>query len=122
MRCLHSSHTHRGPMALVLLGLLALLAPALRAQEASREAPPSATPNISLEQIFASGDFRGERFGPARWIDDGAGYTTLESSESREGGRDIVRYDTESGERSILVSAARLVPPGATDPLSIHNY
>ncbi len=122
MRSLHSSHSRRVVPALVLLGLVATAAPTLRAQEAARQAGPEATPNISLEQIFASGDFRGERFGPARWIDDGAGYTTLESSESGQRGRDIVRYETESGERSILVSAERLVPAGATQPLSIHNY
>lgn len=122
MRSLDHTSPRFRRVAPVFLGLAVLTAPSLRAQEAAQQAAASATPNISLEQIFASGDFRGERFGPARWIDDGAGYTTLERSEGGLRGADIVRYDTQSGERAILVSANRLVPSGATDPLSIHNY
>ena len=39
---------------------------------------------LSLEQIFSSNEFSSERFGPAKWIDDGAGYTTLESSDTSD--------------------------------------
>ncbi len=75
---------------------------------------------LTVERIFSSGEFRSERFGPARWLDDGKGYTTLERSESD--GRDIVRYETKSGKREILVPASKLVPTGEENPLSISNY
>jgi dipeptidyl-peptidase-4 len=75
-----------------------------------------------LERIFASPTYRSEFFGPARWLDDGAAYTTLEPSEAAPGGADIVRYDTDTGRRAVLVSAARLTPPGATAPLEIDDY
>ena len=77
---------------------------------------------LSLERIFSSGDFQGERFGPARWLEDGSGYTTVESSDAIEGGQDIVRYDPATGEREIMISAQRLVPAGASRPLSVENY
>jgi len=67
---------------------------------------------LTLERIFSDRDFSAERFGPARWLEDGSGYTTLEKSQTLEIGRDIVRYDPETGRREILISAERLVPPG----------
>ncbi len=75
-----------------------------------------------LKRIFASKEFAPKRFGPARWIDGGRAYTTLESSAEAEGGRDIVRYDTATGEKRVLVSAAKLVPAGEKKPLSIDDY
>ena len=75
-----------------------------------------------LHRIFESRDFESATFGPARWLDDGEAYTTLEPSESVEGAQDIVRYTTESGEREVLVSASQRIPPGSSTPLEIANY
>lgn len=63
-------------------------------------AASTAQDGLTIERIFASRDFATERFGPARWLENGAAYTTVENS-----GRDIVRYSTAGGERSVLVSA-----------------
>ncbi len=76
---------------------------------------------LTLERIFSGDEFRLKRFGPARWLEDGRGYTTLEAPASGAG-TDIVRYETGSGERSVLVPAESLVPPGASGPLSIDDY
>src|SRR3970040_331947 len=76
---------------------------------------------LSLERIFSSADFRGDRFGPARWLADGSGYTTLERSETA-GGKDIVRYESESGKRQVLVPAGFLIPEGKSEPLQIEDY
>ncbi len=75
-----------------------------------------------LRRIFASRDFAPQRFGPARWLESGAAYTTVEPSEAIPGGSDIVRYATATGERSVHVSARQLVPAGAKDPLAIEDY
>jgi len=77
---------------------------------------------LTLERIYSSNEFRGERFGPARWLKEKSGYTTLERSKSNKDGRDIVLYDVESGEQEILVPASRLIPKGEKGPLSISNY
>ena len=57
-----------------------------------------------------------------RWTRDGKGYTALEPLAGAEGGRDLVRYDAESGGRTVVVPAARLVPPGSSTPIEIEDY
>lgn len=77
---------------------------------------------LTLDRIFNSADFSSDRFGPARFIEEGKFYTTLEASKEAPGGRDIVKYETETGKREIMVSAKLLVYEGQTKPLSISNY
>src|SRR6185312_1776174 len=92
-----------------LLGLLALFI----AVPAAAQMPD--TVSAMMRRIFASAEFAPQRFGPARWIDNGAAYTTVENSE-------IVRYETATGSRSILVSARQLVPAGASEALDFDDY
>ena len=103
--------------ALAALALLLVAAPIT-----AQEDPGS----LSLERIFGSGEFRNERFGPARWLEGGDAYTTLEPEDTAgsdaESGMDIVRYDAATGQRSVLVAARSLVPPGADAPLEIEDY
>jgi dipeptidyl-peptidase-4 len=76
---------------------------------------------LTLERLFASGEFYGESFGPARWL-DGDRYTTLEPSRSLRGGADIVAYDAATGRAEVLVEAAVLVPSGSRRPLEVEGY
>src|SRR5690349_23770617 len=75
---------------------------------------------LTLQRIFASRDFFGQRFGPAKWLASGDAYTTLELAVG--GGTDIVRYDAASGARTVLVPSARLVPSGSSEPIDIEDY
>src|SRR5690348_17287709 len=75
---------------------------------------------LTLQRIFASRDFFGQHFGPARWLASGDAYTTLELAIG--GGTDIVRYDAASGARTVLVPAARLVPNGASESIDVEDY
>jgi dipeptidyl-peptidase 4 len=77
---------------------------------------------LTLDRIFSSSDFRSESFGPARWLDDGRAYTTLEPSATDTGARDIVRYDAATGARSVLIAATSLKQEGMTAPLEIDDY
>ncbi len=74
---------------------------------------------LNLNRLFNSREFLGERFGPVRFIDNGKSYTTLEASKDTVGGRDIVKYNTETGTREILVPSSLLIPEGSKEPLSI---
>jgi dipeptidyl-peptidase-4 len=108
-------NTIRRLVPLIAVCAAAIAGPAhLRAQERPMDA--------TIRRLFASRDFASERFGPARWLDGGDAYTTLEPSAEVSGGRDIVRYRTADGAKSVLVSARRLVPAGASEPLAIDDY
>ena len=76
---------------------------------------------LTLEDIYQNQTYQINRFGPVRWMNDNRGYSTLERNV-QIGGFDIVRYEAESGVRSVLVSAKSLVPEGQSSPLSIRNY
>ncbi len=75
-----------------------------------------------LRRIFEAREYEPDSFGPARWLDNGASYTTLEPSESIEEARDIVRYETLTGRREVLVATSHLVPEGETEALEIDDY
>ncbi|MGH7752358.1 MAG: DPP IV N-terminal domain-containing protein, partial [Gemmatimonadales bacterium] len=99
------------------LGVLLLAAPL-----AAQQVPDSSL--LTVERIFG-GEFRSDVFGPVRWLGDGTSYSTLERSTDTSasgGGRDLVRYDAATGARTVLVASARLVPPGAAQPLTLDEY
>jgi dipeptidyl-peptidase 4 len=75
-----------------------------------------------LHRMYASEDFEVKYFGPARWLDDGAFYTTVEPSGAVQDAQDIVRYQTATGKREVLVSAAKLIPAGDKVPVAFENY
>ena len=75
-----------------------------------------------LHRMYASPDFEVKYFGPARWLDDGSAYTTVEPSAAVKDARDIVRVDTATGKREVLVSASQLIPSNEKSPLAIENY
>jgi dipeptidyl-peptidase 4 len=104
----------RFPTILIAL-CLALFAFQLLAQEAD----PSV---LTVDRLYKGREFQGGFFGPARWLADGATYTTLERSQTQAGSREIVRYETKTGKRDILVPAEKLIPPGSDKPLSIEDY
>ena len=96
---------------------LLLTAPFMDA--ADQPADPS---RLTLERIFGNEEFSVEPYGPARWLADGSGYTTLEASPDFEDARDIIHYAPLTGERTVLVPAAELVPDKDAKPLEIDDY
>ena len=77
---------------------------------------------ITLDRIHTTLDFEIERFGPARWIENGDAYTTLEVSESFPEALDVIRYETITGEKSTLFDATQFIPEGHKEPLIIQSY
>ena len=76
----------------------------------------------AVHRIFGTADFAPERFGPAAFIEGGRAYTTVEPSTAVRGGYDIARYETATGARSVLVSAAAMIPAGQSMPLDFDDY
>src|SRR6266576_4771399 len=104
-------HHMRSTRALYLILSFSAISLSAQATDAGR---------LTLQRIFASRDFFGQRVGPARWLASGDAYTTLELAVG--GGADIVRYDAASGARTVIVPAARLTPAGASDAIEIEDY
>jgi dipeptidyl-peptidase 4 len=74
-----------------------------------------------LERTMFSPEFRPKSFHGGEWFGDGDYYLALEPAASGQG-IDIVRYQTVSGARDILVPASRLIPSDEQKPLDIADY
>ena len=91
-------------------------------EQATAVTGPAASLDEWIERIFASREFAEERFGPVRWEEEGKSYTALERSEENPEAREIVRYETATAARTILVPASELIPAGSKTPLDIENF
>ncbi len=107
------------PCRAALLACLALLPLAPAQGPPRQEKRPDL---ITLDRLFTSADFRGESYGPVRWLTKHGGYSLQEASAQRKGFQDIVRIDPASGRREVVVPAANLVPPGEEAPLTIDDH
>src|SRR3989475_4778321 len=112
------SRTMRRCLCLLFIALFATLL----GSEAAAQRASSDSSFLTVDRIFGSPEFRGGSFGPLAWLSDGVGYTTLERQAGGKPGQDIVRYDAETGLKTILVPASRLTPPGDSTPLEIEEY
>ncbi len=75
-----------------------------------------------LHRVFVAKEFDAKTFGPARWLKEGESYTTVEASAQIKGAKDIVKYNTLTGTRELLVPATELIPSDAIAPLAIDDY
>jgi len=97
---------------LLTVALLALAAaPRLVAQDTAIDSS-----TVSLDLIYNTDFFDGDRVPPFRWTPDGTAYY---SYERREGTQlaDLVRVDPVTGDKTALVRGEQLVPAGDTLPL-----
>jgi dipeptidyl-peptidase-4 len=74
-----------------------------------------------LARTMANPEFQVKSFRGGAWLGDGDSYLALEPSATGSGS-DIVRYQTATGTREILVAADRLIPVGEKKPLAVENY
>lgn len=77
---------------------------------------------LTLPQLFGDDAIRLNERIDSKWLEDGAFYTTVEKSDETADGFDIVRYETGSGERVVIVEASDLLPDDASKPLEIADY
>ena len=74
---------------------------------------------LTLERIH-SNEFSKEYAPEIQWIDGGEAYVIIEKSESIEGADELVRYESDSRERSLFISAESLQVPGGS--LVVENF
>lgn len=72
--------------------------------------------HLTVERLFSSGEFREEALGTWIWSSQSNSYFRLEKSGESKNGRDLVRFDCETGERSIVARAELFVPSGSENP------
>ena len=99
-----------------------VLAAALIACPSGPVRAQSSTVTETLRREFVEHAFAVKSFGPARWLNGGQAYTTLEASVEATGGNELARYDSATGQREVLVSAKQLTPSGSKEPLKIEDY
>jgi dipeptidyl-peptidase-4 len=95
--------------------LTSFAAPRIAAQAV---ASPS---RLTLERIFASGEFAARGAGQLRWLDDST-YVALQPSPQVQGAAELARFNARTGARDVLVSPNALTPNGASAPISVENY
>lgn len=76
---------------------------------------------LTLEDLYKNNVFRQKGITAVRWMKDNKGYSALETNQN-VGGKDIVVYDANSGDRKVLVSAEKLIPAGEKNALLISDY
>ena len=103
------------PLVVVAVGCLSVLTLAQQPERARAL-------DEQIGRIFQSPDYQAPRFGPTRWLPDGAAYTIVERSSERDGAWDIARYDATTGARSVLIPGSLLVPEGKKNALDIDDY
>src|SRR5678816_2886705 len=82
----------------------------------AQQADPSL---LTVDSLFT---YRTRFLGPVQWQSDGSGYLALEPSPTKKDFVDIVRYDVNTGTRTVKVSAEKLIPTGDTDPLGVEEF
>jgi dipeptidyl-peptidase-4 len=95
--------------------LVLLLAAQFAAQQTSQTDPRL----LTINSVFT---YRAQSLNAVQWQSDGSGYLALEPSASKREAPDLVRTDAATGERSVLISAENLVPPGASAALVIEEF
>ncbi len=107
---------------------LSLLTAGLALAQADDQRDADAS-QLTVTRICTDKDFKTRSFGPSEWLNDGDAYTTVEevaapdAAESEDDlPKEIVKYDTATGTREVLVSIAQLTPTGKDKPLTVDDY
>ena len=102
----------------VLIAMTAVLLSAVPAAAQLSAGTQDILRRIHTTQEFGGGG-RGAGAG-GRWVDGGAGYTAAERAP--DGGTELIRYDTATGRRDVLMTSAQLTPPALGKPLQVSDY
>ena len=85
---------------------------------AQRGRPPAG--KLTVARVFSS-EFAERGVGRMRWLDGGSAFTMVERSADGAGA-EVVRHETATNARTLLLSVSQLTPPGATSPLDFDDY
>jgi dipeptidyl-peptidase-4 len=106
--------------AAVVLALLQITPPTWAQSKKRADDSPRGDPSVlTVQRIFGSSEFNGEKPPSTRWRKRGHEYVTLETSA---GGPQLFAHDPATGRRALLVPDHWLIPAGESRPLVIEGY
>ena len=103
--------------ALVFLSCWCLLLPRSAAAQMSPAFQDMLRRTTTTQEF---GVARGGAGTSGRWVDGGSGYVSTE--RGTDGAMEIVRYDTATGKREVLMTSAQLTPPALGKPLAFASW
>ncbi|MEL6443525.1 MAG: S9 family peptidase [Bacteroidota bacterium] len=98
------------------LALLLLALPAWAQPARDADLPP-----LSVETLFTTPTFFGDRFQGGRWAEEGPVLTYIENDRTA-GATHLMRYDLATGERTIIVDGSTLQKPDGDGLTRIEDY
>jgi dipeptidyl-peptidase-4 len=104
--------THRRCGLTALLALFAAVAATTASAQSKR---------LTLDDIHGDTAVAMDPRSVSKWLGEDS-YTVIEASATYAGAHDIVRYDTATGARAVLVAASALVPARGQAPLNMADY
>ncbi len=75
---------------------------------------------LTLDRIYASGEFRMDYLQPLQWIESGNAYVRVERDEN--GKQELVRYETASSKRNIIIKNEWLIPNGPEKAIYVESF
>ncbi len=75
---------------------------------------------LTINKLFASGEFYQEKLGKIIWSADGNSYYRLE--RNGEGEQQILKYNVMTGSKNVIVDYTKLIPENESDPIKIEDY
>ena len=82
----------------------------------------SGSNELTIDRVFNSREFYPDYLGSVTWYHDGESYVKLESSEQNRRVREVVAYNSTSGDRTVLASVQDLTPQGSDKNISISSF
>lgn len=77
---------------------------------------------LTLASIFTDKEFEEEKMPSLTWSKKSASYFTLEKPAEDKDGKNLVRHDAQSGEKTIIATAQALTPQNEKKPLSVDSF
>ena len=79
------------------------------------------TKEYTIEDIFSSPSFQGKSLRGVQWIENGKAFSLLEN-DSVTKRTNVMRYDVESGRKTVLIDGTKLKLAKDTSAFNIQNY
>ena len=77
-------------------------------------------PELTLDRIYNSSEFRAERQRPVFWVEGGTAFVAIERDE--KGADQLIKYISKNNKSSIYLSASAITPEGADKGLNIEDF